>query len=104
MAIVQQEPILFSGTIRENIIYGLNFIPTDDQLDEACKQANALAFVKDTSLFPQGYDTLVGERGVKLSGGQKQRVAIARALIRKPKILLLDEATSALDAESEHQV
>jgi len=69
MAIVQQEPILFSGTIKENIIYGLDFEPTEADLDEACRQANALTFVKDQSIFPQGYDTIVGERGVKLSGG-----------------------------------
>lgn len=71
IAIVQQEPVLFSGSIRENITYGINQEVTDEVIDDACRQANALAFVKDEKLFPDGYDTLVGERGVKLSGGQK---------------------------------
>jgi ABC-type multidrug transport system fused ATPase/permease subunit len=97
MALVPQEVVLFSGTLRENIAYGLSDV-TDEALLEVAAQANALEFIQ---AFPDGLDTLVGERGVQLSGGQRQRVAIARALLRNPALLLLDEATSALDAESE---
>ncbi|CAH0999429.1 Multidrug resistance ABC transporter ATP-binding and permease protein [Neolewinella maritima] len=100
LALVPQEVLLFGGTIRENITYG-KLDATDEQVRAAARQANALDFI-DT--FPEGLDTLVGDRGIQLSGGQRQRVAIARAILKDPKILLLDEATSSLDAESERVV
>jgi ABC-type multidrug transport system fused ATPase/permease subunit len=92
--------VLFSGTIRENIRYG-RLDASDAEIEAAARDANADGFVRE---FPDGYDTIIGERGVKLSGGQRQRLAIARAILRDPKVLLLDEATSALDSESEHLV
>ncbi|KAJ8965541.1 hypothetical protein NQ314_004041 [Rhamnusium bicolor] len=100
---VGQEPILFSCSIKDNILYGANDPEqvTEDEFVRISKEANVYEFVQQ---LPDGFDTVVGERGVMLSGGQKQRVAIARALIKDPKILLLDEATSALDAQSEHLV
>ena len=100
IAVVPQEVILFSGSIKENIAYG-NLNATDDEILDAAKKANALEFI---TKFPNGIDTLVGDRGIQLSGGQKQRVAIARAVLKNPKILILDEATSALDTESEKLV
>lgn len=100
MAIVPQEVMLFGGTIKENILYG-KLTASDDELLNAATKANAMEFI---SRFPQGLETIVGERGVKLSGGQRQRIAIARAILKDPAILLLDEATSALDAESEKLV
>lgn len=99
-AIVPQEVILFGGTIRENIAYG-KLEATDQEIEIAAKKANAMEFIER---FPEGLNTIVGERGLKLSGGQKQRIAIARAILRDPAILLLDEATSSLDAESEKLV
>uniref|UniRef100_A0A8C2US02 ATP-binding cassette sub-family B member 10, mitochondrial n=2 Tax=Chinchilla lanigera TaxID=34839 RepID=A0A8C2US02_CHILA len=100
---VSQEPILFSCSIAENIAYGADSpsLVTAEQVQRAAEVANAAGFIRS---FPQGFDTMVGEKGVLLSGGQKQRIAIARALLKNPKILLLDEATSALDAENEHLV
>jgi ABC-type multidrug transport system fused ATPase/permease subunit len=99
-AIVPQEVILFGGTIRENILYGKPDA-TEAEIETAARQANTWEFI---SMFPEGLDTVVGERGIKLSGGQRQRIAIARAILRDPSILLLDEATSSLDAESEKVV
>lgn len=97
IGLVPQDTILFNGTIRENIRYG-RLGATEQEVEEAAKAANVHEFVQG---FADGYDTVVGERGVTLSGGQRQRVAIARALLKNPRILILDEATSALDAKSE---
>ena len=100
MAVVPQEVLLFGGTIEENIRYGRPDA-THDEILAASRQAACHEFIEK---FPEGYATLVGERGVKLSGGQRQRIAIARALLKDPAILILDEATSALDSESEHLI
>lgn len=99
--VVGQENILFNTSIRENIAYALDESVSKEQIAEAVNIANAEEFIAQ---LPDGYDTLVGDRGVRLSGGQRQRVAIARAVVRKPQILLLDEATSSLDSQSEKQV
>ncbi|CDY27510.1 BnaC04g51510D [Brassica napus] len=99
--LVSQEPILFNETIRANIAYGKGGDASESEIVSAAELSNAHGFI---SGLQQGYDTMVGERGIQLSGGQKQRVAIARAIVKDPKVLLLDEATSALDAESERVV
>ena len=100
LGIVAQETIVFHDTVRSNIAYGMSGA-SDAEIRAAADAANAHAFIES---LPQGYDTVIGDRGVKLSGGERQRIAIARALLKNPPILLLDEATSALDTESERLV
>jgi ATP-binding cassette subfamily B protein len=100
MAIVPQEPVIFSGTVIENIRYGRPDASLQD-VHAAAEAAYAQEFIRE---LPEGFDTYLGDRGVRLSGGQRQRIAIARAILKNPPLLLLDEATSALDAQSEKMV
>jgi len=98
--IVFQDSILFSGTVRENILYGRHNA-SDREMRDAARMAFAHRFIKE---LPDGYDTVIGERGVSLSGGQRQRLSIARAFLRDPRILILDEATSSLDSGAEQVI
>lgn len=100
IGLVPQEPMLFAGTVRENLLYG-NPDATEEEIREAAREAHAAEFV---DRLPEGYDQLIGERGVTLSAGQRQRIAIARVFLKRPRILILDEASSSLDAESERLV
>jgi ATP-binding cassette subfamily B protein/subfamily B ATP-binding cassette protein MsbA len=100
LAIVQQDVFLFDGSVRDNIAYGRHSA-TEEQIEDAARRANAHEFI---AKLPEGYETYIGERGVKLSGGQCQRLAIARAVLASPQILILDEATSNLDTESEQLI
>ena len=101
IGIVEQEPFLFSRSIRENITYGVGRDVAQEEIEAA---ARAAAIHDVIVSFPDGYDTLVGERGVTLSGGQKQRVAIARTLFKNPRILILDDSTSSVDTETEAEI
>ncbi|HQJ25174.1 MAG TPA: ATP-binding cassette domain-containing protein, partial [Bacillota bacterium] len=100
VGMVLQDPVLFTGTIRDNIRWG-KADATDEEVIEAARVAQAHDFIAS---FPEGYDTMVGQKGVNLSGGQKQRLAIARALVRKPRILVLDDSTSAIDMGTEERL
>jgi ATP-binding cassette subfamily B protein len=101
IGIVEQEPFLFSRTIRENISYGAGRDISDEEIETA---AQAAAIHDVILTFPDGYNTLIGEKGVTLSGGQKQRVAIARTILKDPRILILDDATSSVDTETEAEI
>jgi ABC-type multidrug transport system fused ATPase/permease subunit len=100
IGLVQQEPFLFNGTVRENILYG-NLSASHDEVEAAAKAARAHEFIVN---LPEGYDTWIGERGVKLSVGQRQRVSIARVLLKDPPIVMFDEATSNIDTETEVKI
>jgi ABC-type multidrug transport system fused ATPase/permease subunit len=101
VGIVPQDPMMFNDTIEFNLSYGLDFVPTKEQLDQASSNAQIDTFILN---LPEGYQTMVGERGIKLSGGQKQRIAIARLFLKDPKIVIFDEATSMLDSENEQAI